>query len=200
MLHKNVRFGILITKEGDAMYKLCRTDHSARRQRELERGLLEAMKCQRYEDISISDLCQHLQISRKCFYRYFDGKDGALCALIDHTLLEYGERRGASDREHLSDELERVFCFWKEKRELLDALDASGLTRVLAERATVFSCSDAMLLGRLNPLEEGHAAEHLVSFWVCGFIALILSWYRGGFAEPPERMARMTAKYLVTLR
>lgn len=181
------------------MYKLCRTDLSARRQRELEQGLLDAMKCQRYEDISVSDLCLHLQIPRKCFYRYFDSKDGALHALIDHTLMEYGEWRGATDQEHISDELERLFCFSKEKWELLDALEASGLVRVLAERAMVFFCSDAMILGRLNPLGEGRTAEHLVSFLVYGFIALVMSWYRGGFAESPAQMAKMTAKYLGNL-
>lgn len=178
------------------MYKLCRTDLSARRQRELEQGLLDAMKSQRYEDISISDLCLHLQIPRKCFYRYFDSKDGALHALIDHTLMEYGEWRGAADQEYIPDELERLFCFWKEKRELLDALETSGLVRVLAERAMVFFCSDAMILGRLHPLGEGQAGEHLVSFWVYGFIALVMSWYRGGFAESPAQMAKMTAKHL----
>ena len=71
------------------MYKMCKTEQSARRQRELELGLLEAMKTQRYEDISISELCGTLGIPRKTFYRYFDSKDGALYGMIDHTLLDY---------------------------------------------------------------------------------------------------------------
>ena len=51
------------------MYKLCKTEQSAQRQRELEYGLLDAMLVKNYEDISISDLCDHLQIPRKSFYR-----------------------------------------------------------------------------------------------------------------------------------
>ena len=53
------------------MYKLCKSEQSARRQRELELGLLEAMQTQLYEDISISELCDRLAIPRKSFYRYF---------------------------------------------------------------------------------------------------------------------------------
>ena len=71
------------------MYKLCKTEQSAARQRQLEQGLLQIMQTQQYEDISISDLCDRLGIPRKSFYRYFSSKDGALMALIDHTLMEF---------------------------------------------------------------------------------------------------------------
>ena len=72
------------------MYKLCKTEQSAKRQKLLEKGLLEAMHSQCYEDISVSDLCQKMGISRKSFYRYFSGKEGALEALLEHTLMEFG--------------------------------------------------------------------------------------------------------------
>ena len=45
------------------MYKLCKTEQSAARQRELEEGLLKAMQNTRYEDISVSDLCDQLHPS-----------------------------------------------------------------------------------------------------------------------------------------
>ena len=41
------------------------------------------------EEISVSDLCDRLNIPRKSFYRYFSSKDGALFALLDHTLMEF---------------------------------------------------------------------------------------------------------------
>ena len=71
------------------MYKLCKTEQSAARQRELEEGLLNIMLSRHYDEISVSELCDQLNVPRKSFYRYFSGKDGALHALIDHTLLEY---------------------------------------------------------------------------------------------------------------
>ena len=39
------------------MYKLCKTEQSAARQRQLEQGLLAAMQMIRYEDINVSVLC-----------------------------------------------------------------------------------------------------------------------------------------------
>ena len=71
------------------MYKLCKTEQSATRQKMLELGLLNCMLTRHYEEISVSDLCTAMDIPRKSFYRYFSGKDGALHALIDHTLMGY---------------------------------------------------------------------------------------------------------------
>ena len=51
------------------MYKLCKTEQSAGRQRELEQGLLHLMLKNRYEDISVSDLCNFMKIPRNSFYR-----------------------------------------------------------------------------------------------------------------------------------
>ena len=56
------------------MYKLCKTEQSAQRQRSLEEGLLPAMKTKRYEEITISDLCSQMEIPRKSFYRYFPAR------------------------------------------------------------------------------------------------------------------------------
>ena len=59
-----------VEKRGRFMYKLCKTEQSARRQKELEQGLLKIMLQSRYEDISVSELCDNLNIPRKSFYRY----------------------------------------------------------------------------------------------------------------------------------
>ena len=49
------------------MYKLCKTEQSALRQRELEEGLLRAMLREPYESISVSELCDALGVPRKSF-------------------------------------------------------------------------------------------------------------------------------------
>ena len=178
------------------MYKLCKTDRSAQRQWELEQGLLEAMKTQRYEEISVSDLCQRMGIPRKCFYRYFDSKDGALHALIDHTLIDYWDWGGNLNAGSIREGLEYFFRFWKEKRGLLDALENSGLSQLLTERAVDFSASDALIMGQLLPGGESDGTRHIAAFWVWGMMAMMLSWYREGFPESPVRMAEAAASSL----
>ena len=53
------------------MAKTCTTEKTAARQRWIENGLLELMLEKRFEDISVTELCDHLSLSRRSFYRYF---------------------------------------------------------------------------------------------------------------------------------
>ena len=181
------------------MYKMCKTEQSARRQRELELGLLEAMKTQRYEDISISELCGTLGIPRKTFYRYFDSKDGALYGMIDHTLLDYeGFNFGYLNfgKRTLQRELEQFFLFWLEKKDLLDVLHSSGLSGILIERAINFALTDTVMPRRFLPEDTEEMQKHITMFGVCGLLSMVLSWHVGGFTESTTQMARIAARLI----
>lgn len=184
---------------GPSVYKMCKTEQSARRQRELELGLLEAMKTQRYEDISISELCGTLGIPRKTFYRYFDSKDGALYGMIDHTLLDYeGFNFGYlnSGKRTLQRELEQFFLFWLEKKDLLDVLHSSGLSGILIERAINFALTDTVMPRRFLPEDTEEMQKHITMFGVCGLLSMVLSWHVGGFTESTTQMARIAARLI----
>ena len=179
------------------MYKLCKTEQSAARQRQLEKGLLDAMRTQHFENISISDLCDQLEIPRKSFYRYFSNKDGALFALIDHTLMEFeqspdyyaGVRGGA-----LAD-LERYFIFWYSQRDLLAALQRSRLSGLLVERATHHALHERLMPEYL--LNESERVQHLsLTFVVCGLLSMVLAWHNGGYKESPAEIAGIAVTLL----
>ena len=182
------------------MYKLCKTEQSALRQRELEQGLLSAMCAHRYEEISVSDLCDQLNIPRKSFYRYFSSKDGALHALIDHTLLEYETFHSvgrAEDRSSYQAELEHFFRFWQERRALLDALDRSGISGVLVTRSIDHALSDVGVpLSALHHSDK-NVSRHAVMFCVCGMMSMVLNWHKAGFDLAISQIAAIAVE-LVT--
>ena len=181
------------------MYKLCKTEQSAARQRQLEEGLLQAMCVQRYEDISVSDLCDRMNIPRKSFYRYFSSKDGALYALLDHTMMEYESFNAVychGERRTLQRELMQFFLFWKEKKFLLDALERSGMSGMLIERAIGFPISDTVVPSRFLPEETREMQKQITMFGVCGLLSMILAWNRAGFDKTPEELARIGARLI----
>ena len=175
------------------MYKLCKSEQSARRQRELELGLLKAMKTREYEDISIRELCDQMQIPRKSFYRYFSNKDGALMALLDHTLMEY-EQIPDSGAETPGD-LERFFAFWHDHRELLEALIRSRLAGMLVERATHHAIRERLMPGYLLNADS-HSQQLAMTFAVCGLLSMVMQWHRDGYRETPEQMAKIATMML----
>ena len=66
------------------MYKLCKTEQSAKRQREIEMTLMRQMQTKRFDDVSVSEICDEMKMPRKAFYRYFDSRDGAFIFCFGH--------------------------------------------------------------------------------------------------------------------
>ncbi len=180
------------------MYKVCKTEQSALRQWELEQGLLALMNQHRYEDISVSDLCAFMQIPRKSFYRYFSSKDGALYALLDHTMMEYDSFPGAyesGEKRTVQRDLEGFFLFWKLKKPLLDALKKSGMTGVLIERS-LEHVHDTMFPTRFLGEMEKWEQEHVVTFSVCGLMVMMTNWHQGGYTRSVRDMAKVACRVL----
>lgn len=178
------------------MYKKCVTEQSARRQRQLEAGLLSAMKVRQYEDITVSDLCDELGIPRKSFYRYFSSKDGALYALIDHTMMDFTGEFFSTELPATIDTLERYFIFWKTQAPLLDALKRSGLSGILVQRCIIRAMEDDLVAKQLFRQQERFAQQYVVTFLVSGLTSLVIQWHFDGFDHTPRELAVIAAQLL----
>ncbi len=179
------------------MYKLCVSEQSAQRQRELEAGLLDLMQARRYEDITVSDLCEHLGIPRKAFYRYFSGKDGALHALLDHILLEYPQLDSPTSDAGVRSSMETYFRFWKDQKPLLDVLARNELTSLLIERSLILTTVEGSISVRRSPNDDPLTHEHMIVFALTGLLSLVISWHRSGFEESIPRMAASAHRLLL---
>lgn len=182
------------------MYKICKTEQSARRQRELSAGLLSAMESQAYNDISISDLCKEMNIPRKTFYRYFSSKDGALYALLDHTLFEaetfLGHIGATAFQRTAQQDTEHFFQFWLEKKPLLDALARNGLSNLLIQRSIDFTMREHSIPHRFLDNVSLEMLEHVTIFCVCGLMSVVISWHKSGYRQSPQQMAQIATRLL----
>jgi len=186
----------LIVKAVCELYKMCITEQSAQRQKELEKGLLKIMLQRRYEDITVSEICRLLNIPRKAFYRYFNSKDGALHALIDHTLIDSEQLPAINNADaNAVNSLESFFLFWKSKRELLDALEKSGMSGVLIQRGINQAINESSFA---SYLKKGSDDEYrrIVSFAMSGIMTIVIAWHQSGYKESPEEMAVNAARLL----
>ncbi len=181
------------------MYKLCKTEQSARRQREIENCLLDILMSKQYEEITITEICEKMNMPRKAFYRYFESKEDALSALIDHTMSEYNgfsvDRSGENKRSLVA-ELEEYFIFWYSKRDLLFALDRSGLTGNLIERTINFPIGDRISINKFLPDDKDEVRERVFKFAFSGLVYTMIYWYRTGFAVSTREMAESACRML----
>lgn len=178
------------------MYKQCVTQSARQRQRQLEEGLLQIMLHHDYESISVSDLCDTLQIPRKSFYRYFTNKDGALYALVDHALMDFAEGFFGDGKEVNMKLGEDFFRYWLTRRDLLHALERNNLGGVLVQRTIELTISDEKYMPRILPEEIRNLEDYVLLFLVSGVMSLLIRWEKDNFKASPREMASMAAHIL----
>ena len=181
------------------MYKLCKTEQSSERQRSIELELFELIKQKRFDDVTVTELSERMKMPRKAFYRYFDSKEDAIYALIDHTMSDYSgftvDRSGETDRS-LKRELEEYFKFWYGKRDFLEAIDRSGLIGVLIERTINYPINDRLAMSKFLPNDDEATRDKVFKFAFSGLIYTMISWYREGFVTSTKELAKIACRLL----
>ena len=182
------------------MYKLCKTEQSSKRQREIENILLDLMLKKHYDEITVSEICDAADIPRKSFYRYFDGKEGVKQSLLQHTMTDFSAFRYSRKSKKsgtLHDEFEEFFIFWKSKKEVLEAFEKSGLIGLLIESATSYAMEEFSGIAKYMSDSSVREKEMAYHFAISGMLAMTINWYRSGFAESVPNIAR-TATRVIT--
>lgn len=173
------------------MYRRCTTEKTAKQQQAFISCLFDSMGKQRYEEITVSNLCQQAGLSRNVFYHLFDSKDDALSALLDRALLD------AADfilPDHLRnpnypDQLLHFLYYWKSQKPLLDALEANSISMKLVERAISHTYNEEPgILQQLDICKDKDAVEK-TTFWVSGMMSIILTWHHAKFQKTVEEIA-----------
>ena len=181
------------------MYKDCTSKPAIARQREIEQGLLEYMTHKAYEDITVIELCHKLDIPRKAFYRYFSNKDGALLALIDHTLhdLMTNHLHNKINAVDKIETMEHFFSYWLEKKTLLDVLSANNISGILLQRAINSAPEYEPMLDALSLSNSSiRARRYKVYFIITGIISLVIQWHKNHFDKTPAQMAKLAVELL----
>lgn len=154
------------------------------------------MTQQHYDEITVSSLCEQMQIPRKSFYRYFSSKEGALHAMIDHALMDFESFTSSRSKGigSAQEEMEQLFAYWLHQKKLLDALSKSGLSGVLVNRAIGHSIFETMSSRRFLPVEEQQAQEYITLFFVSGFMSMVIQWHHDGYPQTVQQMAQIAIR------
>lgn len=174
------------------MAKQCTSEQTASRQQWIENGLLELMLEKKFDEITVTELCSRLSLSRRSFYRYFDDLEDVLDSLLNHTFQNMALTAQLPELA----EMEKTFEFWYAHRNLLDALNRSRMIDRLFEYTTRYVSTDS-IIQYLPPDDFNHWQEASL-FAISGSISLAIAWYSDGFRKSPAEMARICYRLLYT--
>lgn len=176
------------------MYKQCKTVKSAKRQREIAKSMVALMASTPYDDITVTALCEYLDMPRKSFYRYFDAKEDVLNAFMDNLLSECDTI--ILSAAPLRQRVEHLLLFVKRQKELLDIFEKNNVLDALVKRACDRGIDNADALAPLLVGEPQWARPMIARFATAGFATIALDWYKDDFARPVGEMTDICCRML----
>lgn len=179
-------------------------DRRVRRTREqLRRALATLMREKELKDITVRELTELADVNRSTFYSHyqdvfdmarqveqelFEQLDGVLSAYTPDQL-----------RQDLSPVLLDVFTFVRDNSELCLVLMGQSSETDFFRRLTYLIHEKCLQEWQgIYPLKEREDLHYYLEFVVSGIVGMILSWGRAGCDRPPEAMAALAERIIVT--
>lgn len=150
-------------------------------------ALLPLLKRERFENITITQLCQEAGLSRKTFYENFKKKEDLLDYFIKANCIVY-----PTMKQELSPLL-HYFTYWNNLREWILVFIENDLWYELNSMAIKQFIPIMTNFNWKALFGDCYINEELVlQFYTAGFSEIMKQWALHGFIETPEQLAEMT--------
>ncbi len=181
------------------MYKICKNEQSAQRQKYIAECMVQLWKREPYRQISVTDICRQASIPRKTFYRYFESKEDVFLFLCEYLLMQY-ENYSASDCNKqcsaLQKDFENFFAFNKQQTDLWEILQRDNMAHQVIEWV-VSQIIEHDRLGRMFQHSQDRLVQYMkISFFTHGLFALFFDWKKRAYINSSKEMAQLAMQLM----
>ena len=152
----------------------------------LRQALIDLVKSDGYENISVRDITKKAQVGYKTFYRHYEGKDDLLQALSKELIDDFKQvlapptDMSAPDKNPLAS-----LIFLEANADLIQMLLNSTAADQLLNKTVEFALEEGRLTFQSDLIPDELMAHHFAS----SMISLFRWWLDGSMQLPKEEMA-----------
>ena len=153
-------------------------------------GLFALMENEKYELITISQICQESGVARQTFYRNFDSKQDIIISCIETRLKDYADKN--SFGENFEKNLRILFADYPILPYLLSILEKNGLMYMLED-----SCLEFMkyVMERIEIPKLLHSSKYddfFHSYIVSTVLSILSVWIKHDYKESAEELSAIS--------
>ena len=153
-----------------------------------------------YEAITITQIADQAQLSRRTFYRHFTAKDELLQKYLKMLLDRYAQLLLQKKITRHEDTLQLFFTFWQDYADELQLLQTRGLfERVLQAVNQWYPTIYRQLKVPWNCQGTSQEILYASAFGASGYFNILALWLQRGCPETPQEMALIVQKILQSL-
>ena len=152
-------------------------------------AMLEVMKIYDYKEITVTQITQEAQVSRKTFYRHFRDKDEVLKHLFDSLYQECISSITNRGIHHYWDVVQCFFDFWEKHSETLKLMNQSNLVPQLFEESYGRSF-EVFRSVKSEDIAEHYKAQlpYLLAYSIGGMNSMLIKWIENGMSIPSSTL------------
>ncbi len=162
----------------------------------IEEALLELLKTEKYEEITVKEIAANAGLSRRSFYRNFDSKDQVIQSYFSKIWSEYREGVRRLNKFSLPNTAYIFFETMSRHIEFLELVEKQHLFGII-QSATDDMLEELFYEMKGNRLQESkEAIDYALVFSTGGFLRILQRWIREKPYKEPRVMARMVEEFL----
>lgn len=162
---------------------------AAQSKQKMVRALLTLMRQYDYKEITITQIAQEAQLSRKTFYRLFSDKDELIALFFQELFQECLAQVKALNIRHYWDMVQLFFDFWEERRDLLSLLQKNRLLPRAFEQSYQYSVQIFEFV-RSKEIAKSLSVPlpYLLAYSVGGMHSMLLKWVENDMSIPSAEL------------
>ena len=163
-------------------------------------SLIDLMQIKKIDDISISEISENAEISRRTFYRNFTSKEDVLDGYFEVIFADIREKiDGLGDGIDCISSLRIIFRLCYEHKDFFFALSKSNMLGFMLQKwNTALPILHSLFIDRIKKFpqtKDAKTLEYLLAFKVGGTFNMVLKWIDEGMLIPPDEMADIVENF-----
>ena len=154
-------------------------------------ALLTVMERYDYSEITITQLAQEAELSRKTFYRLFADKEAVVADFFECLYAECFAQIESKQARHYWDVVQCYFDFWEERKQLLFLFKKNNLLSVLFEGAYKYSFKIFEYV-RTKEVADSFSIPlpYLLAYSVGGMHSMLFKWVESDMEIPSSMLIK----------
>lgn len=140
---------------------------------------------QKYDKISVCDICDKAGVSRMSFYRNFESKDDLLIKGLDFILEKFKEKIDSMENKNHYGVIKELFETFKKYKDIYPALEGTSISKTLLINAIERIKKDAIYDNITR------TSKYIPTFYFSAISVTMFDWLRNGAVESADEMARL---------
>lgn len=157
-------------------------------------ALLYLLKQEKYDRITIKEICKQADLSRQTFYQIFGSKDEVIQYHFSTLFQEFERQSDSFQNDTIPHITQHFFSFFYEHRDFIQILISNHLTFLLEQQFEVY-LKKITLFRNIN--EKELHGDYTTAYVAGALTQVLIHWFQHSFDLSIDELSKLVAETII---